>query len=279
MQRITIEEQFLQGKASDPALCEDAIYAGDHYLAVIDGVTAKGQKRYDGKTSGRAAAEVLCRALARLPENLRAAEGIFSLNAALTAAYGCDFREVLPEDRLQASLVVYSRARREIWLFGDCQFMINGQAYSFPKEIDGIAADLRAFCAQEALLRGASPAEASRESRERIRPLLLRQMDFANREGPFGYEVLDGGKVQAERVRVFAVQPGDTVVLASDGYPKLFPTLARTERYLAEMLERDPYCLRENRQTKGRAEGNCSYDDRAYFRFRIPENVTKCDIN
>ena len=52
MQRITIEEQFLQGKAPDAALCEDAIYAGDHYLAVIDGLTAKGGSGMTGRPAG-----------------------------------------------------------------------------------------------------------------------------------------------------------------------------------------------------------------------------------
>lgn len=35
-------QQYLQGKSPDPALCEDAIFQNDYFVAVIDGVTAKG---------------------------------------------------------------------------------------------------------------------------------------------------------------------------------------------------------------------------------------------
>ena len=46
------------------------------------------------------------------------------------------------------------------------------------------------------------------------------------------------------------------IVLASDGYPFLKPTLAASEAALAEQIA-----------TKGIVEGNKSFDDRTYIRF------------
>jgi len=57
------------------------------------------------------------------------------------------------------------------------------------------------------------------------------------------------------------------VILASDGYPDILPTLVASEAHLARLLTRDPWCVNELRGTKGVAEGQISYDDRAYLRL------------
>ena len=57
------------------------------------------------------------------------------------------------------------------------------------------------------------------------------------------------------------------VVLASDGYPKLFGTLEESEHYLQKVLAEDPLCISLNKQTKGLMVGNNSYDDRTFVRF------------
>lgn len=58
-------------------------------------------------------------------------------------------------------------------------------------------------------------------------------------------------------------------MLASDGYPKLMPTLNESEAELQRLLEEDPLCIYENIATKGLNEGQTSFDDRSYIRFRI----------
>ena len=57
------------------------------------------------------------------------------------------------------------------------------------------------------------------------------------------------------------------MVLASDGYPKLFGTLEESEHYLQKVLAEDPLCISLNKQTKGLMVGNNSYDDRTFVRF------------
>ena len=68
---------------------------------------------------------------------------------------------------------------------------------------------------------------------------------------------------------VIVVPAAHSVVLASDGYPVLLPTLCESEAALARQIERDPQNVSEFIATKGIVEGNCSFDDRAYIRLRL----------
>lgn len=43
--------------------------------------------------------------------------------------------------------------------------------------------------------------------------------------------------------RILHVDPGDDIVLASDGYPFLEPTLDQSERALAELKASDPHLI------------------------------------
>lgn len=105
--------------------------------------------------------------------------------------------------------------------------------------------------------------------REYIQEALLRQFHFENKDGHFGYPVLNGDSINASLVVKHAVKEGDIVILASDGYPQLCSTLKESERVLEEVLEKDPLCCQIYLSTKGIALGNISFDDRCYCRFRI----------
>ncbi len=60
-----------------------------------------------------------------------------------------------------------------------------------------------------------------------------------------------------------------SVVLASDGYPTLLPTLRESEEALAKHLATDPQNITDFVATKGLVEGNVSFDDRAYVSLNI----------
>lgn len=55
---MQIIESFLCGKENNPKTCEDGIYIGEHLVAVIDGVTAKGKRLWNGHKSGPYAKKV-----------------------------------------------------------------------------------------------------------------------------------------------------------------------------------------------------------------------------
>ncbi|WP_223847986.1 hypothetical protein [Bifidobacterium reuteri] len=266
-----------------------------------------------------------------------------------------------PIERLQANAVVYSAARREIWLFGDCQAMVNGEQIPTMKQVDVLLGELRAFttlalrrqdsvqtrhqpvsgtgatvrntpcdangnngdsyasadaavaanpadavdavisanpadavaptnaanAAVSADAASAAPAnaadsvvatnaanaavsaDAADPARAMILPFLRLQSQFANVRGPYGYFVFDGFTDPAYPIRTVAVRPGDEVVLASDGFPLLKPTLADSEAALQRLKVEDPALISEYRSTKGFTPGYDSFDDRTYVRFVV----------
>ena len=47
-----IVERFIMGKSPNSEECEDVIVVGEHFYAVIDGVTSKFPTKYEGKAPG-----------------------------------------------------------------------------------------------------------------------------------------------------------------------------------------------------------------------------------
>lgn len=86
---------------------------------------------------------------------------------------------------------------------------------------------------------------------------------------PYSFPVFDGFPINMHQVRIFSIGNHTQIVLSSDGYPCLFPTLRESECYLMNILENDPLCMRQYKSTKGIKKGNCSFDDRAYLKIRI----------
>ena len=264
---MKIAEWVVQGKQSDPLLCEDALVLRPQFAAVIDGVTSKGGRLWQGRSSGRYASECLARAL-----NSEEAAGMNSVQ--LFAYLDRCLRESWMGETLEtqelprASVIVYNERFRQVWSYGDCQCLINDVLHSHSKPVDHLAADLRAFVLEYERLQGKTEEALFAEDpgRAAIGPLLRMQLAFENHPGPWGYPVLNGQGICPEMIAVYPVQPGDEVILTSDGYPMLMNTLEKSEQALARLLQEDPHCCRTNRSTKGKAAAAVSYDDRCYCR-------------
>ena len=119
---------------------------------------------------------------------------------------------------------------------------------------------LDAGVAQHDLLQSRDPA------REVMIPTMLEDMKNQN----VTYAVIDGFPIPQQLVPVITLnfQPWD-IVLASDGYPFLEPTLAATEARLEEQRRNDPLNIGQFKATKAFVEGNNSFDDRSYIRFQV----------
>lgn len=267
-----IIESFVLGKEGKEALCEDLIVQTASYYAVIDGVTSKSDRLFDGKKGGRYGAECAAKAIVQLSGE-ETAEEAFSQIDRVFADVNADVHDAA--DRVQACAVIYSRRRNEIWNYGDCSLMINEDAFYHTKKVDTMLAGLRRFVIEAWRKQGGSEQDLYENDigRAAILPFLKWQLLFSNDTGEFGYPVLDGSGIRAEHLRIYPVNPGDHVVLASDGYPKLFSSLAESEAYLQEILQKDPLAYRRNPQTKMIVKGALSYDDRAYLRFVIGEET------
>ena len=294
---MDIIESSIIGKKS-PEACEDGMVVTDDFIAVIDGSTSKTPKHLNPDMKNGRYAMMLISEYIR--EELKADASVDDFCQGVTAYIYHKVYEKLgveerlmehPEERLTASAILYSRTRNEVWMVGDCQAIIDGKLYENGKPYEQEIARKRV----ELIEQGLSPAEA----RKQIEPLLIEAMLSGQNQT---YPVIDGFPVYREGVKVVSLSdsssvqdsvsssdscsvqdpvscPGsasasDTIpsssseiVLASDGYPFLKPTLAASETALAEQIANDPQNIHSFIATKGIVEGNKSFDDRTYIRF------------
>ena len=264
---MKIIESSIIGKKS-PEACEDGMVITDDFIAVIDGSTSKTPKHLNPDMKNGRYAMMLISEYIR--EELKADASVDDFCQGVTAYIYNKVYEKLgveerlkehPEERLTASAILYSRTRNEVWMVGDCQAIIAGKLYENGKPYEQEIARKRV----ELIEQGLSPAEA----RKQIEPLLIKAMLSGQNQT---YTVIDGFPIYREGVKVVAlktkpVSSPNEVVLASDGYPFLKPTLAASEAALAEQIANDPQNIHSFIATKGIVEGNKSFDDRTYIRL------------
>lgn len=288
---MKIIESSIIGKKS-PEACEDGMVVTDDFIAVIDGSTSKTPKHLNPDMKNGRYAMMLISEYIR--EELKADASVDDFCQGVTAYIYNKVYEKLgvaerlkehPEERLTASAILYSRTRNEVWMVGDCQAIIAGKLYENDKPYEEKIARKRV----ELIEQGLSPAEA----RKQIEPLLIEAMLSGQNQT---YTVIDGFPIYREGVKVVSVSDSCSVqdsvpasdsvpcsdsvsasgtipsssseiVLASDGYPFLKPTLAASEAALAEQIANDPQNIHSFIATKGIVEGNKSFDDRTYIRF------------
>ncbi len=264
---VEIIEKFICGKKALHNKNEDALLITNDFIAVIDGVSAKNGRLFDGLTGGKKAADKICETIALFEENISAREAVDRITKAIAELY----QEDEPKGAAAAGAIIFSKARNEIWSVGDCQCLINGELFAHEKELDKINSDVRSLVLQMAKKEGVTEEELLKNDigRKYIMPILEKQHIFANKTGRFSYGVFNGEPVPDEHIIVHKVKPDDEIVLASDGYPYLRKTLAESESLLEKELQNNPLCDGEYRSTKGKTEDNISFDDRTYIRFKV----------
>ena len=271
---MQVVETFLCGKENNPKTCEDGIFIGEYLVAVIDGVTAKGHRLWDGHKSGYYAKEILLEYLNRKHiEKQEPLELLNNLDKVLKDAVAVSKELLQPEEYPRASIIIYNDYYKEIWNYGDCQCSINGIAHTHTKEIDVINAKLRAARLKEALRDGMSMDELiiNDIGRDAILENLLKQFTYENKKENYGYPILNGMGIEKEMLCIYKVKNGDEIILASDGYPKLGRSLEESEAKLQRIITKDPLCFQLYPSTKGIKEGNISFDDRAFCRICVSE--------
>lgn len=169
-----------------------------------------------------------------------------------------------PEERLTASLAIFSKFHNQVWMIGDCQCIVDGKFYGNPKPTEGLIAEKRAiYIAKQLTINPQqSPESLMIDGRNHILPDLLDSMKAQNLK----YAVIDGFPIYQNGIKIIPVI--SHVILATDGYPFLRQTLADSENALRKQLEHDPMNIDLFKATKGLMSGNVSFDDRAYISFR-----------
>ena len=186
--------------------------------------------------------------------------------------------EQYPERRLTCSAAVYSDCHREIWMIGDCQCLVDGILYENNKPQEAVNAQKRSEYIQSHHL-SADEIMKHDVGRDFIVSDIISSMKGQNKS----YAAIDGTPIYQKGIRIIDVSKAHEIVLASDGYPFLKPTLAKSEEALEELLRNDPMLISLYKATKGVMQGNQSFDDRAYIRFRpttfLNKNLQKSNTN
>lgn len=275
---MEIIEQQLIGKHSQ-ADCEDGIVVTPDFVAVIDGSTSKTHRRINpAMKNGRYCMMIVS-------DFIKCMRADISLNDFCSEITAHIFKEYLlskstplnrskfsiqipPHERLCASAIIYSRAHQQIWMIGDCQCIVDGTFYDNPKPYEEQLANRRAslfsygYYDEDNMLDGM--AIVHDYARDKILPELIKAMQNQNKT----YAVIDGFPIYNKGIKTIATgSQQQEIVLASDGYPFLKPTLAASEKALRWQLANDPFNIKTYKATKGLMKGNRSFDDRAYIRF------------
>lgn len=277
---MKVIESKIEGKKS-PESCEDGLVVTADFIAVIDGSTSKTPHHLSPDMKNGRYAMVLISEY--IQHELKPESTVEDFCEGVTSyIYNEVYRQqgieeqmqAHPEERLTASAILYSKAKNEVWMVGDCQAIIDGKLYENNKPFEDIVARRRV----ELIRQGFTPQEA----RKTIEPLLIQAMLEGQNKT---YTVIDGFPIYQKGVKVVSLNapqknvetdvadslplPTKEIVLASDGYPFLKPTLTESEEALAHLLAYDPQCTHEFIATKGIVVGNKSFDDRTYIRFQI----------
>lgn len=277
---MKVIESKIEGKKS-PESCEDGLVVTADFIAVIDGSTSKTPHHLSPDMKNGRYAMVLISEY--IQHELKPESTVEDFCEGVTSyIYNKVYRQqgieeqmqAHPEERITASAILYSKAKNEVWMVGDCQAIIDGKLYENNKPFEDIVARRRV----ELIRQGFTPQEA----RKTIEPLLIQAMLEGQNKT---YTVIDGFPIYRKGVKVVSLNapqknvetdvadslphPAKEIVLASDGYPFLKPTLTESEEALAHLLAYDPQCTHEFIATKGIVVGNKSFDDRTYIRFQI----------
>ena len=272
---MPVTEISIRGKFNDENKCEDAIFCGKRFVAVIDGVTSKGTYLYNGKTSGKYASDILVKELSKIDYsmergNISPQEILEVLDNALTKAMSTqDISGFEVEERLRASVIIFDRNAKQIINYGDCQCRIGKTNHSHLKKIDLELAEKRAQVLSKALKEGKTIEELLCDDigRKSIMEDLIGQLKFENKLCEYGYPVLNGTGINVDLMRVYSINAGERVILCTDGYPFICETLEESERRLSNLLESDPLLMNDYKSTKGIQHGAYSFDDRAWVRI------------
>ena len=150
---------------------------------------------------------LISRYIRKMPANTSCHQFCVSATKALRRHYWLRFpverMQQHPEERLCASVVLYSRLRREVWLVGDCHCLIGGEYVDNPKPYEQPLAEMRAAKVRELLAEGMSQNDLLQPhdpAREVMIPTMLEVMHNQN----ITYSVIDGSPFQKPKCVLFS---------------------------------------------------------------------------
>ena len=243
------------------------------YIAVIDGSTSKTEDKLSHTmTNGRYCMLMVSDYISSADKNMSCEDFCYGVSEHIRKHYTESQLEQLfkhPIERPTASCVIYSNYRRQVWMIGDCQCMIDGIYYDNPKPNEAVIADKRSKYAKKLLSDGIATIN-DLQVNDLSRQYIINDLITSTKGQNLDYSVIDGFEIPLDKVKVISISPKNkAIILASDGYPYLKLTLKETELALLNQMKSDPLNIYSFKATKGLRAGNNSFDDRTYIRFVI----------
>lgn len=271
---MKIIEQFILGKKNQEE-CEDNIFVGKNYAAVIDGATSTGHIKINGKKGGKYLSEKIKEILERVDNEIMDSQTLIDhINEKIKVGYKDAGLETSNKENVPAAaVVIYNFNAGEIIFVGDCAALIIGEnetVFNNENRVNEYNSQIRAQFIKLNMMKKKSEIKSVEDDmgREYIKPLIQLQRMYENTTGhEFSYSTLNGF---TKEIRIEKI-PDDTqyIVLASDGYPELASTLSKSEELLAELLREDPLMIYKYKSVKGYYGTGNSFDDRAYLKLEI----------
>ena len=287
---MRLVEQSIRSKAGiNLATCEDDLVVTNDFACVVDGATSVTGGRWTSAqiTGGQWASRILIDGVKNLRPTCSAREAVDQLTRCIQGAYRSEegvleTMENKPEERATASMMLYSKHLNQLICVGDCQAALidaSGKIFRVIQPVkhnDVVMSQARCMFLQLELSRGKTVEELRKipdVGREFIEPLRKGQRLFQNNPTAhplYQYWVMDGFPVLDKGIEIHDL-PRRTrqIILASDGYPKLYSTLEETETELRSILDKDPLLMDLCMGTKGVRPGADSFDDRTYLRIDV----------
>ena len=129
---MKVIESKIEGKKS-PESCEDGLVVTTDFIAVIDGSTSKTPHHLSPDMKNGRYAMVLISEY--IQHELKPESTVEDFCEGVTSyIYNKVYRQqgieeqmqAHPEERITASAILYSKAKNEVWMVGDCQAIIDG---------------------------------------------------------------------------------------------------------------------------------------------------------
>ncbi|MEI6533616.1 MAG: hypothetical protein WCO06_07330 [Candidatus Roizmanbacteria bacterium] len=265
-------------KSSSEFDCEDEVVVTQDYACVIDGQGSKSDTRWEGKTPGIMSKIILKEALSTMPNKYDIFQATEYMTQAINQRYQqlnvLDLMSHQPHERFSSAVAIFSKFRYEVWLFGDCQCLLDGIRYTNSHPIISVLGQARSLFNEFELANGKTTQDLMQKDtgREYIFDMLKHQTLFQNAhfESPYSYVMIDGFPIQKDKLKLLHVtEDNQFIVLATDGYPELLPSLDESENKLKEILNDDPLLIKKYRMSKGMGARQVSFDDRAYVKVEL----------
>jgi len=255
--------RFTAPRGSGPNL--DAIAVGHRYAAVFDAATPKS----DDLDGAQAAAARLVAGLVDAVERSTADDVDLLLGDLVGVA-----ADLAGSHRPAAAGALVDLHSHEVLVVSDTWVAIDGRATFFGHEFERHTSAIRRAVTLEHLargstvddLRGTDPGRAAVLSLLRWEP----RLGNVDAEGEYFFGTLNGTPIPPRLLRRISPGPGaHSLVLATDGYPVLAPTLEGSEQALAEDVAADPLRIGRHGGTKAVAPDASTFDDRAFLELDL----------